>query len=112
MWSSPTDPGEKTGVFCWSDRIVAHLVFRHRFDITAKDAQFAEPSGLALALDGPSYWTVSDNAKRIYRLDAAGRVTHAIKTPNKDLEGIATTPAGQLMAAREDPPQILVFDLA
>ncbi len=91
---------------------MAHLVFRHRFDITAKDAQLTEPSGLALAKRSPGYWTVRDNAKRIYRLDAAGRVAHTIKTPKKDLGGIATMPAGQLMAAREDPPQILVFDLA
>ncbi len=89
---------------------MTHLVFKHRFDIKDKDAKLTEPSGLALAEYSPGYWTVSDNAKRIYRLDAAGRVTREVKTPKKDLEGIATTPTGQLMAAREDPPQILVID--
>ena len=89
---------------------MTRLVFKHRFDIKDKSAKLTEPSGLALAQDGPGYWTVSDNAKRIYRLDAEGQVLRSIKTPKKDLEGIATTPGGRLMAAREDPPQILVVD--
>ncbi|MDJ0825875.1 MAG: SdiA-regulated domain-containing protein [Rhodobacter sp.] len=89
---------------------MTHLVFKHRFDIKDEDEDLTEPSGLALAQDSPGYWTVSDNAKRIFRLDAAGQVLRSIKAPKKNLEGIAATPDGRLMSVREDPPQILVID--
>ncbi|MFC1785624.1 SdiA-regulated domain-containing protein, partial [Candidatus Neomarinimicrobiota bacterium] len=47
-----------------------------------------EPSGLDLALDNKSLWTVSDKHNKIYQLDLTGKILKEIKIPGISLEGI------------------------
>jgi len=48
-----------------------------------------EPSGLCMALDGRSLWTVSDETGRIYRIDLKGRTLETLPWKGRDLEGVA-----------------------
>ena len=50
------------------------LTYQKRFEIEDRDAGLIEPSGLALADDGQGLWTVSDDTKRVFRLDLEGKV--------------------------------------
>jgi uncharacterized protein YjiK len=93
---------------------MAQLTFVRRLDIKDKAAGLTEPSGLALARPGRGYWTVSDDTRRILRLNADGQVRSdkSFASPRKQLEGIAADASGDtLYACRETPARILKFDV-
>ena len=47
-----------------------------------------EPSGLDLAIDNESLWTVSDRYSKIYQLDLMGQILQEIDIPGDNFEGI------------------------
>ena len=49
----------------------------------------SEPSGLALAPDGNSLWTVSDNTNQVFQLSLTGKILQTLSYKGRDLEGIA-----------------------
>ena len=49
----------------------------------------SEPSGLALAPDGNSLWTVSDNTNQVFQLSITGRILQTLSYKGRDLEGIS-----------------------
>ncbi len=85
------------------------LTYQKRFDIEDRDAGLIEPSGLALADDGQGLWTVSDDTKRVFRLDLEGKVQpdQSFKLAEKGLEGITVDRKGKfLLAVREESNEI------
>ena len=48
-----------------------------------------EPSGLALAPDGNSLWTVSDHTNQVFQLSLSGKILQTLSYKGRDLEGIA-----------------------
>lgn len=71
-----------------------------------------EPSGLALAADGNSLWTVSDESGKLYRMDLQGQTLSSIDIEGEDLEGVAAGPsAGQLWVVEERKRELLKVDL-
>jgi len=70
-----------------------------------------EPSGLDLALDNMSLWTVSDKRSKIYQIDLTGQILQEIPIPGSDLEGITITPNGEnLWVVQESLGEILQVD--
>lgn len=51
--------------------------------------EVTEPSGLALAADGKSLWTVSDNTNQVFQLSLTGQTLQTLSYQGRDLEGIA-----------------------
>jgi uncharacterized protein YjiK len=78
--------------------------------IADRDHDFTEVSGLSLARDG-GFWSVSDNAARLFRLDEAGQVqARTSLDAETDLEGVALDVAGgRILAVRESTTEILAF---
>ena len=77
-----------------------------------ESVDFDEPSGLATEPGTRFLWSVSDDTKRLYRLDPQGKVTpgQSPKTDVKDLEGITFLPDGNLATVREKSNEILIVD--
>ncbi len=73
---------------------------------------FDEPSGLARDPDTGFFWSVSDDTKRLFRLNPEGGVTpeQSPKFKVKDLEGITLLPNGNLAVVREESNEILIVD--
>ena len=72
-----------------------------------------EPSGLALAANGNSLWTVSDETGKVYRMDLQGQTLLTIDIEGEDLEGVATGPsADQLWVVEERQRELLKVDLS
>ncbi len=72
-----------------------------------------EPSGLTLAADGRSFWTVSDRTGSIYQLDREGRLLRVLPPPHPkaDLEGISIgNHAQHLYLAEERRREIIQID--
>jgi uncharacterized protein YjiK len=71
-----------------------------------------EPSGLILNPDTNTFWTVSDDTKRVFTLGLDGAVTRCRTFPvdKKDLEGVTVLPAGGLAAVREKTNEILIIE--
>ncbi|MEO0424847.1 MAG: SdiA-regulated domain-containing protein [Pseudomonadota bacterium] len=92
-----------------------HLTLLRRFAIKDKSLGLTEPSGLALASGGDGLWTVSDDTKRILRLDPEGKLLrdHSFEVPVSGLEAITTGADGStLYAVCEDTNEVLCLDLA
>lgn len=72
-----------------------------------------EPSGLTLAADGRSFWTVSDRTGSIYQLDREGRLLKILPPPHPkaDLEGISiSNHTKHLYLAEERRREIIQID--
>lgn len=63
--------------------------------VSTRSLAVAEPSGLCLAPDGQSLYTVSDETGLVYRIDLEGRTLGFLPFTGEDLEGICLDPAGQ-----------------
>ncbi len=85
------------------------LTYLKRYEIEDREAGLIEPSGLALAPDGSGLWTVSDDTKRVFRLNLDGQVepNASFKLSEKGLEGITVDRKGKfLLAVREESNEI------
>ena len=74
---------------------------------------FNEPSGLALAGDGHSLWSVSDSDTLLHNLALDGSVTRSLALPHTDsadLEGVAVGRDGTLFLVQEKDRAMLQFD--
>ncbi len=79
--------------------------------INAYPINVDEPSGLDLALDNMSLWTVSDRRSKIYQLDLTGQMMKEISIPGNDLEGISLDSSGEtLWVVQESLGEILQVD--
>ncbi len=77
------------------------------------ELEVPEPSGLTLAADGRSFWTVSDRTGSIYQLDREGRLLQVLPAPHPkaDLEGISiSNHAKHLYLAEERRREIIQID--
>lgn len=77
------------------------------------ELEVPEPSGLTLAVDGRSFWTVSDRTGSIYQLDREGRLLRVLPPPHPkaDLEGISISNHSQhLYLAEERRREIIQID--
>ena len=74
--------------------------------------KFTEPSGIAIAADGRTFYAVSDNVNAIFALNEKGEILRRFDLDFKagDLEGIAINPDGQILALQEGLGRILVID--
>lgn len=73
-------------------------------------AGFKEPSGLALAGDGQSLWSVSDSDALLHQLALDGSVIRSLPLPQMDgadLEGVAVGPDGMIFLVQEKHRAIL-----
>ena len=90
------------------------LTYLRRYEIEDKDAGLIEPSGLALAHGGWGLWTVSDDTKRVFRLDLEGKVepNQSFKVTEKGLEGITLDRKGKLLlAVREESNEVFRLEI-
>ena len=97
-----------------AQQVAMRLVYHKRIDIKSGSQGLTEPSGLALSADGKSLWVVSDDTRKIFRLDLDGELDRAasFKIEEKGLEGIAADPGGRfLFAVKEERNEILKVDL-
>ncbi|WP_299614962.1 SdiA-regulated domain-containing protein [Pelagibius sp.] len=91
------------------------LTFLARYSIKDKDAGLLEPSGLVLAHDRNGFWTVSDDTRKVFKLDLKGRVDRGdiFEIPKKGMEGITLDPAGAfLLTVREESNEIFKLEVA
>ena len=71
-----------------------------------------EPSGLDLALDNNSLWTVSDKYAKIYQLDVMGQILQEIDIPGNNFEGITVDFNGHsLWMVQESLSELLQVDI-
>ena len=85
------------------------LRFEAVYEIAVKNQGFNEVSGLALA-EGGGLWSVSDDTKQLFLLDAKGKIASDGTPGETGLEGIESDAArGRILAVREDTGEILVF---
>lgn len=68
-----------------------------------------EPSDIALALDGKSYYVVSDDDAAVYQLDLDGKVLRKSKTLGIDLEAVCVRP-DFLYVVDETPRKVYQLD--
>jgi len=79
--------------------------------INAYSIDVEEPSGLDLALDNLSLWTVSDKRGKMYQLDLTGQILRETSIPGVDLEGITIDSNGEtIWVAQESLGEILQVD--
>jgi len=79
--------------------------------VSEVNIQVDEPSGLCFSSDKGSLWTVSDQTRKVYRVDFAGNVLETLAYTGNDLEGIAVDPDdGTLWVAEEYLSQIVQLD--
>ncbi len=70
-----------------------------------------EPSGLDLALDNMSLWTVSDKRSKMYQLNLTGQILQEISISGTDLEGITLDTSGEtLWVVQESLGEVLQID--
>jgi uncharacterized protein YjiK len=70
-----------------------------------------EPSGLDLALDNMSLWTVSDKRSKIYQINLIGQILQELSVPGTDLEGITLDSDGETMwVVQESLGELLQVD--
>jgi len=89
------------------------LTFVATGKVADKDKGFDEPSGLALAADGETLWSVSDNSPRLYRIARDGKLVEHIKLGSKmdDLEGVAWDAArSRILLVRERSAEVIELD--
>ena len=79
--------------------------------INAYSIDVDEPSGLDLALDNMSLWTVSDKRSKVYQIDLIGHILKEISVPGTDLEGITLDLDGNtLWVVQESLGELLQVD--
>lgn len=79
--------------------------------ISSINIQVYEPSGLCFSLDKKSLWTVSDDTRKVYKLDLEGNVLKTLSYTGNDLEGVAVDPADStIWVAEEYLSQIVQLD--
>ncbi len=86
---------------------------RHKFDDHGEG--LTEPSGLVLAAGDDGFWTVSDDTKKVFKLDNNGDVEagQSFEIPLKGLEGITLDRSGQfLIAVKEETNEFLRIEIA
>lgn len=76
----------------------------------AYDVPFPEPSGLSLAADQKSFWSVSDENSTIYRLSSEGKIIGELKVEGFDLEGITAIDEETIAVVLERAREIVVLD--
>ena len=92
-----------------------NLTYLSRLDIEDEREGLSVPSGLALAQGRDGFWTVSDDTKKVFKLDREGRVerSESFEIPVRGLEGIALDATGQfLLAVKEETNEIVKLDIA
>ena len=88
------------------------LTYRQQTSIRNRKKGLTEPSGLARTSDGRGFYTVSDDAGRIFRLDRKGKIVGGFRQPRKQLEGLTSEPSGRfLYAVQEGKGRILKLDI-
>jgi uncharacterized protein YjiK len=90
------------------------LTYVDRFDILNEAEGLNEPSGLALSHEKNALWTVSDDTKKIFKIDFKGALhkEQVFEIPDTGLEGIALDPAGAfLYLVNEDENEIIKLNL-
>lgn len=85
------------------------LRFERSISIRNEGEGLNEPSGLTMAPDG-TLWTVSDDTRRVFRLDQQGNILGKFDIENQGLEGITVDEQGRLWAVDEDSGKILAYD--
>lgn len=85
------------------------IMSERSFSIRNADEGLTEPSGLGVAADG-SFWTVSDNSRRLFHIDSQGSLIKKHDIANKNLEGITVDAEGHLWAVDENAAVILHYD--
>ena len=91
------------------------LTYLDRHNIKDKDEGLTEPSGLALAHGHDGFWTVSDDTKKVFKLDLKGRVesNESFEIPVKGLEGITLDATGEfLLTVKEESNEIIRLEIA
>lgn len=79
--------------------------------ISEVNIQVDEPSGLCFSSDMGSLWTVSDQTRKVYKVDFDGSVLETLAYTGNDLEGIVADPEdGTLWVAEEYLSQIVQLD--
>lgn len=87
-----------------------NLTYLKSFKIKNKKAGLTEPSGLSLSFDRNSLWTISDDTKKIFKLNLDGSLIKncSFKISDKELEGIALDPTGNfLLTVKESSNEII-----
>ncbi len=81
--------------------------------INKQSIDIEEPSGLDLALDNKSLWTVSDKHSKIYQLDLTGKILKEIIIPDRiNLEGITLDSDGNTFwLVQESLGRLLQIDI-
>lgn len=85
------------------------LKFEGTISIEQKSAGLTEPSGLTCSSDG-CLWTVSDDTRKIFRLDMQGQILSTLDVDCRGMEGLMIDPKGRLWVVDEDSSKILAFD--
>lgn len=87
------------------------LTFLSNQKISSDAIGFTEPSGLSRTSEG-GFWSVSDNAAHLFRLDGSGKNLKADKRlVASDIEGVAEDARRQrLLAVKEDTAEILLIE--
>ncbi|MEN8193844.1 MAG: SdiA-regulated domain-containing protein [Bacteroidota bacterium] len=79
--------------------------------ISSFNLQVDEPSGLCFSLDMESLWTVSDNTRKVYKIDLTGKTQKTLSYTGNDLEGVAINPKDStIWVAEENLSQIVQLD--
>ncbi|MEX5728713.1 uncharacterized protein Ga0609869_002066 [Rhodovulum iodosum] len=100
-----TDPGKL--------RPPASLSFLRSYPLHDKKAGLTEPSGLMIGPGSDGLWTVSDDTRRLFRLDAQGQVIEVGPKIDAlvDLEGIALGATGRrILVLSEEHAEIVAID--
>lgn len=92
-----------------------NLTFLDRFDIRHEEERLHEPSGLALSHGKNALWTVSDDTRKIFKLDLSGDIKRhkSFDVPEQGLEGITLDPAGaNIFVVKEETNEIIKIEVA
>lgn len=92
-----------------------NLTYLDSYNIKNKEEGLREPSGLSLSRGGNALWTISDDTKKIFKLNLDGRLkrSKSFSIPDKDLEGIVLAPGGDfLLTVKEGDNQLIKIKIA
>ncbi len=86
------------------------LTYLDRFSIEDKSKGLCEPSGVTLSHQKDALWTISDDTKKVFKLDLNGKLIkgESFKIPEKGLEGLVLDPTGRfLLGIKEETNEIM-----
>ncbi|MCC1494523.1 SdiA-regulated domain-containing protein [Cognatishimia sp. F0-27] len=88
------------------------LVYRGSVSVFDGKARLEEPSGLALDPESGTFWTVSDDTERLFRIDADGRiVARSDKLRHlQDAEAVAVAGPGRVLVLSERRGSVFEVD--